>query len=54
MLRATDVVRRQGGRVASDDVGAGRPRPMDAWLVVEGVEALGQLATVVDLGVPLV
>lgn len=94
VLRATDVIRRQGGRVASDDVGAGyagllqliRLRPdlvkvdreivrrieddpaatalismlgdlvgrMDAWLVVEGVETFGQLATVVDLGVPLV
>jgi EAL domain-containing protein (putative c-di-GMP-specific phosphodiesterase class I) len=94
VLRATDVIRRQGGRIASDDVGAGyagllqliRLRPdlvkvdraiverieddpaavalismlgdlvgrMDGWLVAEGVETFGQLATVVDLGVPLV
>lgn len=94
VLHAADVIRRQGGRIASDDVGAGyagllqliRLRPdlvkldraivqrvdhdpaatalvsmlgelvgrMDAWLVAEGVETLGQLATVVDLGVPLV
>jgi EAL domain-containing protein (putative c-di-GMP-specific phosphodiesterase class I) len=94
VLHATDVIRGQGGRVASDDVGAGyagllqliRLRPdlvkvdreivqrveadpaatalismlgdlvgrMDAWLVAEGVETGGQLATVVDLGVPLV